>query len=88
MADPAIPARTLKVRTKANARAVVADWLAARGGEDLVLLDEATRSTDAGWVFFYERRQLVDALDPRDVLTGARSVVVDREGVVHVTGAG
>jgi hypothetical protein len=77
--------------TKARARVIAQAWLDERHDGDglhVVVLDDATRTVDVGWVFFYQTTEFAETGDFTTAMVGDAPLVVDRHGHVHVTGTG
>ena len=56
-------------------------------GESLELLASATRTTDFGWVFFYNSKKYLETGEIRFALAGNAPLIVDAlDGSLHVTG--
>ena len=75
----------------AAARALIADWLAARPApapdDEWVILDEHTIERGWGWVFFYDSRRHRETGDFRFAVAGNAPFIVRRsDGAVFVTG--
>lgn len=58
----------------------------ANGGSKLAILDEATRETPYGWVFFYQSARYLQTREVSDALAGNAPVLVTKGGAVHVLG--
>ena len=70
-----------------EARARVASHLQSQYGPAVVLVDEATRDEDVGWVFFYESADYLRTGDIAGALAGNAPIVVDKTtGDLHITG--
>lgn len=63
--------------------------LTLRRGNELAIVDAATREEDFGWVFFYQSAKFLETRDRQWALGGNAPVIVDRErGTLEVTGTG
>jgi hypothetical protein len=77
----------MKGTDEANARKIAARYLATRYGHrgtDIVVT--AVREIDIGWLVNYQSKAYIDTHDDNLVLLGNGPLVVDRTGVIHVTG--
>lgn len=48
-----------------------------------VILEDATREEDFGWVFFYESRRYLETRNRSHQLVGNGPLIVDRQGGLH-----
>jgi hypothetical protein len=76
------------VLTRETARARIEEELSEAALEyDVVILDEATREYDWGWVFFYQSREFVASGRPASALAGNAPYIVNKiTGEVRTTG--
>lgn len=80
--------RQRNVLTRSAARARIEQMLSELAFDcEVVILDEATRDYDWGWVFFYQSREFVESGDPMSELLGNAPYIVNKiTGEVRITG--